>query len=65
METAQETIINVQELEPKLRHATIFQTFDELKEGESLIIHNNHDPQPVFYQLMDMRGNIFAWDYLL
>ncbi len=64
METAQETIINVQELEPKLRHATIFQTFDELKEGESLIIHNNHDPQPVFYQLMDMRGNIFAWDYL-
>jgi len=65
MQTAKEEIvINVQELEPRLRHQTIFDTFDGLEEGESLVIHNNHDPQPVYYQLMDIRGNIFSWEYL-
>ena len=50
MQTANDIIINVQEIEPRLRHQTIFDTFDTLQEGESLIIHNNHDPKPVFYQ---------------
>ena len=64
MQTANENVINVQELEPRLRHQTIFNTFNTLKEGEHLIIHNNHDPQPVHYQLMNLRGNIFSWEYL-
>lgn len=64
MQTANETVINVQEIEPRLRHQTIFQVFDSLQEGESLVIHNNHDPMPVYYQLMNTRGNIFNWDYL-
>lgn len=64
MQTANETIINVQEIEPRLRHATIFQVFDNLREGESLVIHNNHDPRPVYYQLMDTRGDVFTWEYL-
>lgn len=64
MQTAKEIVIKVQEIEPRLRHQTIFNTFDQLRKGESLIIHNNHDPKPVFYQLMDIRGNIFSWDYL-
>ena len=64
MPTANEIIINVQELEPRLRHQTIFEVFDGLKEGESFIIHNNHDPRPVYYQLMDIRGNVFDWEYL-
>lgn len=64
MSTTQEVIINVQEIEPRFRHAAIFQTFDELAEGESLIIHNNHDPVPVYYQLQEMQGDIFTWEYL-
>jgi len=64
MQTAQETVINVQEIEPRLRHLTIFQTFDSLKPGESFIIHNNHDPRPVYFQLKEMHGDIFAWEYL-
>lgn len=64
MQTTNEIIINVQELDPRVRHQTIFQTFDHLKLGESLIIHNNHDPRPVYYQLMDRRGNVFSWEYL-
>ena len=64
MQTAQEIVINVQEIEPRLRHLTIFQVFDSLQEGESLIIHNNHDPKPVYYQLQELRGDVFTWEYL-
>lgn len=64
MQTAQETIINVPEIEPRLKHPTIFQVFDSLESGESLVIHNDHDPKPVYYQLLGERGDIFTWQYL-
>ena len=64
MQTTDAPVINVQEIEPKLRHLTIFQTFDKLQPGQSLIIHNNHDPKPVYYQLQEIRGNVFDWEYL-
>jgi len=35
-----------------------------LDEGESLTIHNDHDPKPLYYQLLGERGNIFTWEYL-
>ena len=64
MEATNEIVIRVQEIEPRLRHLTIFQVFDSISEGESLIIHNNHDPLPVYYQLRDLRGDVFEWEYL-
>ena len=66
METAleNENILNVTLLEPKLKHPTIFVKFDELIAGESLILHNDHDPKPLYYQLLGERGNIFTWEYL-
>ena len=59
-----ENILNVTLIEPKLKHPTIFERFDELKPGESLTIHNDHDPKPLYYQLLGERGNIFIWEYL-
>jgi len=59
-----ENILNVTALEPKLKHPTIFVKFDELKPGETLILHNDHDPKPLYYQLLNERGNIFTWEYL-
>ena len=59
-----DNILIVSELEPRLKHPTIFQRFDALKPGESLTIHNDHDPKPLYYQLLGERGNIFAWEYL-
>jgi len=61
---AGENILNVTAIEPKLKHPTIFVKFDELKPGESLTIHNDHDPKPLYYQLLGERGNIFTWEYL-
>lgn len=59
-----ENILNVTLLEPKQKHPTIFARFDLLAEGESLTIHNDHDPKPLYYQLLGERGNIFIWEYL-
>ena len=59
-----ENILNVTALEPKMKHPTIFVKFDELVSGESLTIHNDHDPKPLYYQLLGERGNIFTWEYL-
>src|SRR5690606_15378045 len=63
METT-EVFIDVTVIEPRMKHPTIFARFDELTGGESLVIHNDHDPKPVYYQLLGERGNIFKWEYL-
>lgn len=57
-------IIDVPTIEPRLKHPTIFDRFDEMAEGNSLMIVNDHDPKPVYYQLLGERGNIFKWEYL-
>ena len=64
MQAVAENILNVTLLEPRQKHPTIFVRFDELAEGESLTIHNDHDPKPLYYQLLGERGNIFIWEYL-
>ena len=57
-------VLNVTELEPKLKHPTIFNHFDALKEGEAFQILNDHDPKPLYYQLIAERGKTFSWEYL-
>ncbi len=60
----EENILDVTVLEPRQKHPTIFTRFDELAAGESLTIHNDHDPKPLYYQLLGERGNVFTWEYL-
>lgn len=57
-------VLNVTLIEPRLKHPTIFKHFDLLKEGEAFQILNDHDPKPLYYQLLGERGNIFTWSYL-
>ncbi|HEY0679847.1 MAG TPA: iron-sulfur cluster repair di-iron protein [Chitinophagaceae bacterium] len=64
MQATTENVLNVTLLEPRQKHPTIFVRFDALGEGESLTIHNDHDPKPLYYQLLGERGNIFTWQYL-
>ena len=58
-------ILDVTRIEPKLKHPTIFEYFDALNRGESFIIDNDHDPKPLYYQLLGERGNIFSWEYIV
>ncbi len=56
--------LNVTLIEPRLKHPTIFEHFDALSAGEEFEILNDHDPKPLYYQLLGERGNIFTWEYL-
>lgn len=56
--------LNVTVIEPRFKHATIFQHFDALLPGDAFVIFNDHDPKPLYYQLLGERGNIFTWNYL-
>lgn len=57
-------VLDVTVLEPSAKHPTIFEWFDALKAGDAFIIHNDHDPKPLYYQLLGERGNTFKWEYL-
>lgn len=56
--------IDVTQIVPRLKHPTIFENFDEIQPNHSIIIHNDHDPKPLYYQLIAERGQIFEWEYL-
>ena len=56
--------LDVTKIEPRRKHPSIFEHFDELEPGEGFVIQNDHDPKPLYYQLLGERGNIFTWEYL-
>lgn len=56
--------LNVTQLEPKIKHPTIFRCFDALQPGDGFYILNDHDPKPVYYQLVAERGKAFTWEYV-
>lgn len=57
-------VLNVTLIEPKLKHPTIFKHFDALQQGAAFQILNDHDPKPLYYQLIAERGDTFSWEYL-
>lgn len=56
--------IDVTQIAPPLKHPTIFNTFNSLKVGEEMIIHNDQDPKPLYYQLTKEYAGTFTWEYL-
>lgn len=66
MQTIESTTrtLNVTLLEPRLKHSTIFEWYDALAAGEKFCILNDHDPKPLYYQMIAERGNAFSFTYL-
>lgn len=60
----QTEVLDVTLLEPRRKHPTIFEAFDRLEPGESFVLHNDHDPKPLYYQLLGERGPSVSWEYL-
>lgn len=58
------TTIDVRHIIPRERHPLIFSTFDHLDAGEALLLVNDHDPKPLFYQFQAESNGKFTWDYL-
>lgn len=56
--------LDVREITPRERHPLIFRTFEGLQPGQSFRLVNDHDPKPLYYQLMAEHPGEAGWDYL-
>jgi uncharacterized protein (DUF2249 family)/quercetin dioxygenase-like cupin family protein len=45
------------------RHSTVFYAFDQLAVGESFLLVNDHDPQPLHAQMEQLRPRELSWEY--
>jgi uncharacterized protein (DUF2249 family)/quercetin dioxygenase-like cupin family protein len=45
------------------RHSLVFYAFDCLAVGESFVLVNDHDPQPLHVQMEQLRPGELAWEY--
>ncbi|MBR0827825.1 DUF2249 domain-containing protein [Bradyrhizobium manausense] len=60
----QETTIDVRAIPRPMRHPLIFNTFDQLDEGQFFSVVSDHDPRPLRY-LFDIKyPGAFTWDYV-
>jgi uncharacterized protein (DUF2249 family) len=56
--------VNATEYPPQIKHKVIFETFDALQSGEAMLLINDHDPKPLFFQFGIERPNQFTWEYI-
>jgi len=61
----QTRVIDVTKIEPRLKHAAVFDAFDEINPGEAILLHNDHDPKPLYYEMIGVKGHTFNWNYLV
>ncbi|SEL32660.1 DUF2249 domain-containing protein [Haloferax larsenii] len=54
-----ETKLDVREIPPAKRHPKIHEAFDDLESGDTLVIVNDHEPKPLFYE---MQAEVPAFD---
>lgn len=56
--------VNATEYPPQLKHKVIFETFDDLEPDQAMLLINDHDPKPLYYQFSATRGEEFSWEYI-
>ena len=60
----QTATLDVRDLAPAQRHERIIGSCLDLAEGEALVLVNDHDPKPLYYQLAAEHPGRFTWEYL-
>ncbi|MGH7098379.1 MAG: DUF2249 domain-containing protein [Stellaceae bacterium] len=56
--------LDVRDLPPPQRHALIFDTCGKLPVGNAVILVNDHDPRPLYYQFEAEQPGQFGWEYI-
>ena len=64
MSTAAAVTLDVRSIEPRHRHPLIFGVFDALPQGEAMLLSNDHDPKPLYYQFQAESAGLFSWEYI-
>jgi uncharacterized protein (DUF2249 family) len=59
-----ERVIDVREINPRIRHTLIIQLFEHLDNVSSLQLLADHDPRPLRLQLEAKHGERCRWTYL-
>ena len=59
-----EHLIDVRPMPPRERHPKIFGTWAELLPDQSILLVNDHDPLPLYYQFAAEHPGSFRWEYL-
>jgi len=62
--TCSQHILDVRPMPPRERHATLFHVWGRMPEGDSLLLVNDHDPLPLYYQFAAEQTGLFRWEYL-
>ena len=57
-------MLEVRHLPPAQRHQVIFERFNALPVGGSFVLVNDHDPKPLYYQLVAEYQGQLLWQYL-
>jgi hemerythrin-like domain-containing protein/uncharacterized protein (DUF2249 family) len=56
--------LDIRQVPVREKHPKIFRTFDELDSGGALLLINDHDPKPLYYQFAAERPGQFDWNYV-
>lgn len=56
--------LDVREIPPRLKHATIFRVWESLPVEGHFVLVNDHDPVPLYYQFSGQYPGAFDWEYL-
>ncbi len=56
--------LDVRALPPPQRHALIFHACGKLAEGDAVVLINDHDPKPLYYQFEAEYPGWFGWEYV-
>ncbi|PZD95576.1 hypothetical protein DNH61_13695 [Paenibacillus sambharensis] len=57
-------VVKAPDYPPQLKHKVIFETFDGLDAGQAMLLINDHDPKPLYFQFQATRSELFTWDYV-
>jgi uncharacterized protein (DUF2249 family) len=56
--------LDVRAIQPRERHPLIFGIFEALPPGQALLLTNDHDPKPLYYQFEAESKGQFSWEYV-
>lgn len=59
------TSLDLRSIPTNLRHDRIFETFDALPEDGSIVLVNDHDPRPLYYEFKSVRPDTFGWHVIV
>jgi len=62
--TSEDRELDVRTEAPARRYELIFETYGSLVASEAFVLVNDHDPKPLYYQLVAEHTDAFTWDYL-